>query len=158
RSSVSAAGERPEALRPCRVVPSQTIANRSEPMSLEPGCTTASVIAVATAASTAFPPRRSTASPAPAASGWLVATAPRGAYNAGLFILVFIGPTPHGRPSARPHRSRSWRGDRDEPVLLAGDPGAAGQRNRALAMPVGNQRIQGIDVRRSQRRARGAQP
>ena len=37
-SRVSAAGDRPEALRPCSRSPSQTIANRSPPMSLEPGC------------------------------------------------------------------------------------------------------------------------
>src|SRR6185369_11986089 len=64
-------------------VPSQTRANRSLPMSFDPGCTTVSAMAVATAASTALPPLRSTASPALAASGWLVATAPRGA-NSGL--------------------------------------------------------------------------
>src|SRR5262249_28086754 len=66
---------------PCSAVPSQTIAKRSPPMSLEPGCTTVSVIAVASAASTAVPPRRSTASPAEAASGWLVATTARGAWS-----------------------------------------------------------------------------
>ena len=46
-------------------------------MSLDPGWTTVRATAVAIAASTALPPRRSTASPAAAASGWLVATAPR---------------------------------------------------------------------------------
>src|SRR5207248_9728879 len=81
RARVSAAGERPEALSPHSRPPSQTLANRSPPMSLEPGSTTASVTAVAIAASTALPPRRSAASPAEAASGWLVATTPCGAYS-----------------------------------------------------------------------------
>ncbi len=78
-ASVSARGDRPDALRPCSRSPSQTIANRSEPMSFEPGWTTVSAIAVAIAASTALPPRPQTASPAEAASGWLVATTPRAA-------------------------------------------------------------------------------
>src|SRR5256886_13096990 len=81
RSRVSAAGERPEALSPHSRPPSQTIANRSPPMSLEPGSTTASVMFFKDAATTALPPRRSAASPAEAASGWLVATTPCGAYN-----------------------------------------------------------------------------
>ena len=50
------------------------MAKRSEPIPLDTGSTTASVIAVATAASTALPPRASIASPACVASGWLVAT------------------------------------------------------------------------------------
>src|SRR5262249_48423311 len=51
------------------------IANRSEPIPLLQGSTTASVIAVASAASTALPPRWSIAMPACVASGCEVATA-----------------------------------------------------------------------------------
>jgi hypothetical protein len=64
RSGESAAGERPEALRPCRRSPSQTMAKTSAPMPLPVGSTTVSVMAAASAASTAFPPRRSASSPA----------------------------------------------------------------------------------------------
>ena len=45
-------------------------------MPFEVGSTTVRAMAVASAASTALPPARSTSSPAWAASGWLVATAP----------------------------------------------------------------------------------
>ena len=68
-------------------------------MSLEPGWTTVRVIAAATAASTALPPRRNTASPALAARGWLVATAPRGAYN-GLRVRLGPGTGPFHSPRA----------------------------------------------------------
>ena len=51
-----AAGERPDAFNPSSEPWFQTIAKRSEPSPLETGSTTASVIAVATAASTALPP------------------------------------------------------------------------------------------------------
>ena len=50
------------------------IANASEPMPLEVGSTTVSVIAAASAASTALPPRASICRPACAASGCEVAT------------------------------------------------------------------------------------
>src|SRR5262249_57604138 len=69
-SGVHAAGERPEAFRPRSSLPSQTIAKRSEPIPFEIGSTTVSVIAVASAASIAFPPSASTRAPACAASGW----------------------------------------------------------------------------------------
>src|SRR5882672_8339625 len=74
RSGVHPAGERPEALSPTRRLPSQRIANTSEPMPLEVGSTTVSVIAAARPASTALPPRASAARPACAASGCDVAT------------------------------------------------------------------------------------
>jgi hypothetical protein len=74
RSGVQAAGERPEAFRPCSLPPSQRIANASLPMPLPVGSTTVSVIAVASAASTALPPFISMERPACAASGWEVAT------------------------------------------------------------------------------------
>ena len=45
-------------------------------MPLEVGSTTVRAMAVASAASIALPPARSTSRPAWAASGWLVATAP----------------------------------------------------------------------------------
>ena len=54
--------------------PSATIAKASAPIPLETGSTTVSVIAAATAASTALPPRASIERPACAASGWVVAT------------------------------------------------------------------------------------
>ena len=53
----------------------QIIANRSPPTPVMLGSTTASTAAAVTAASTAFPPRSSTARPAAVASGWLVAIA-----------------------------------------------------------------------------------
>lgn len=68
-SGVHAAGERPEALRPCTFSPSQTMANASEPIPLETGSTMVSVMAVAMAASTALPPSASIRRPAWAASG-----------------------------------------------------------------------------------------
>jgi hypothetical protein len=68
-SGVQAAGERPEALRPARSLPSQTIAKRSEPMPFEIGSTMVSAIAAPSAASTAFPPSSSIRRPACAASG-----------------------------------------------------------------------------------------
>ena len=55
----------------------QISANTSPPTPVDIGSTTFSVVAVATAASTALPPSISTLSPAMAASGWLVATIPR---------------------------------------------------------------------------------
>ncbi len=73
-SGVHAAGERPEAFRPCNSFPSQMIAKTSLPMPFEIGSTTVSVIAVASAASTALPPARSMRRPACAASGCEVET------------------------------------------------------------------------------------
>jgi hypothetical protein len=55
-SGVQPAGERPEALRPCSFLPSQTMAKASEPMPLETGSTTVRVMAVARMASMAVPP------------------------------------------------------------------------------------------------------
>jgi len=63
-----------DAFKPVSSRPSQTIAKRSEPMPLLHGSTTVSAIAVASAASTAFPPRASIAMPACVASGCDVAT------------------------------------------------------------------------------------
>jgi hypothetical protein len=56
RSGVQPAGERPEAFSPCSCLPSQRIANASDPIPLPDGSTTVSVMAVAMAASTALPP------------------------------------------------------------------------------------------------------
>ncbi|CFN71510.1 Uncharacterised protein [Bordetella pertussis] len=64
----------PEAFRPCRRAPSQTRAKQSEPRPLLAGSTSASVAALATAASAALPPSARMRSPACAASGWDVAT------------------------------------------------------------------------------------
>ena len=61
---VHAAGERPEAFRPCSLPPSQTSAKASEPRPLLHGSTTVSVAAVAMIASTAEPPRASICRPA----------------------------------------------------------------------------------------------
>ena len=72
-----AAGARPDAFRPTSSSPVHRIAKRSEPMPLLHGSTTVSVIAVASAASTALPPRASIAMPACVASGCDVATALR---------------------------------------------------------------------------------
>ena len=74
RSGVHPAGERPDAFNPTRRWPSQRIAKTSEPMPLDVGSTTVSVIAAARPASTALPPFASIASPACAARGWEVAT------------------------------------------------------------------------------------
>ncbi len=74
RSGVHPAGARPEALSPTSFSPSHRIANASEPMPLEVGSTTVSVIAAASAASTALPPFASACNPACAASGCDVAT------------------------------------------------------------------------------------
>src|SRR5687767_8632281 len=74
RPGVHAAGEWPEAFRPCRVLPSQTRAKASDPMPFITGSTTVSVMAVATSASAALPPLSSMRSPACAASGCEVAT------------------------------------------------------------------------------------
>ena len=71
------AGARPDAFRPDSSLPVQRIANRSEPTPLLQGSTTVSVIAVASAASTALPPRNSIAIPACVASGCDVDTALR---------------------------------------------------------------------------------
>ena len=74
RASVQPAGERPEALSPTSAPPEATMAKASLPMPFVTGSTTVSATAVAIAASTALPPLASMASPACAASGWLVAT------------------------------------------------------------------------------------
>ncbi len=69
-----AAGERPEALRPCSSRPSHRMQKASEPMPLPVGSRIVMVMAVATAASTALPPFCSMARPAWAASACDVAT------------------------------------------------------------------------------------
>src|SRR5690606_3954142 len=108
RSGVHAAGERPDALSPCRVFPSQTMAKASLPNPLPVGSTTVRVAAAARAASTALPPLASMESPAWAASGREVASmlrartgrrgAPSGmAYERCLVIL----PSCYGRRAAR---------------------------------------------------------
>ncbi len=73
-SGIHAAGERPEAFRPCSLFPSQMMAKASLPMPFEIGSTTVSVIAAASAASTALPPASSIRRPACAASGCEVDT------------------------------------------------------------------------------------
>jgi hypothetical protein len=73
--------DRPEASRPINR-PSradQTMANMSPPIPVMCGSVTLSTAAAATAASTALPPASRIASAAAVASGWLVATAARGA-------------------------------------------------------------------------------
>jgi hypothetical protein len=69
-----AAGDLPDAFKPCNWLPSQTIAKASEPIPLDTGSTTVSAIAVARAASTALPPSARIPRPACAASGCDVAT------------------------------------------------------------------------------------
>ena len=69
RSGVHAIGARPQAFRPCSAWPSQIIAKPSPPMPFMVGSTTVSVIAAASAASMALPPRAIAAMPACAASG-----------------------------------------------------------------------------------------
>ena len=64
-----ARGARPEPLSPWTFLPSQTRAKLSEPRALLIGSRTVMHTAVATAASTALPPCRSTCSPAWAARG-----------------------------------------------------------------------------------------
>src|SRR5882762_6750047 len=64
-----------------RSVADHTMANMSPPIPVIGGSTTLSTAAAVTAASTALPPRSSTARPAAVASGWLVAIMPRGAYT-----------------------------------------------------------------------------
>src|SRR6056297_1920817 len=56
-------------------------ANTSPPRPVLVGSTTLSAAAVATAASKALPPSRNNWTPASAASGWLVATRPLGAWT-----------------------------------------------------------------------------
>ncbi len=77
RSGVQPAGERPDALSPCSSVPSHRMQKPSDPMPLPVGSTTVSVIAAASAASSALPPLRSMFSPASVAKGCDVATALR---------------------------------------------------------------------------------
>ena len=73
-SGAQPAGDRPEAFSPKSSFPSHTIANASLPSPLLQGTTIVSVMAVAIAASMAFPPLVSIESPACAASGCAVAT------------------------------------------------------------------------------------
>src|SRR5690349_2909370 len=74
RSGVQAAGDRPDAFKPCSVEPSHMIANASLPTPLLVGSTIVSVIAAASAASTALPPRSNARIPASTAKGCEVAT------------------------------------------------------------------------------------
>ena len=74
RSRFHAAGERPEAFSPWSFFPSHRMQNASLPMPLLVGSTTVSVIAAASAASTALPPFCIMLRPACAASGCEVAT------------------------------------------------------------------------------------
>ena len=69
-----AAGERPEALRPWKRLPSQRMQKASLPMPLLVGSSTVSEMAVANIASTALPPFINILNPACAASGCEVAT------------------------------------------------------------------------------------
>src|SRR5437660_1128105 len=64
-----------------RSVADHTMANMSPPIPVIGGSTTLSTAAAVTAASTALPPRASTARPAAVARGWLVAIMPCGAYT-----------------------------------------------------------------------------
>src|SRR5437764_9036470 len=67
-------GARPDALSPCKRLPSHTIEKESEPSPLLVGSRTVMHAAVAIAASTALPPSRRICNPACAASGCEVAT------------------------------------------------------------------------------------
>ena len=73
RSGCQPAGERPDAFRPCSRLPSHTSANASPPMPFITGSTTVRVMAAASAASMALPPRAKAAAPACAARGCDVA-------------------------------------------------------------------------------------
>ena len=115
-------------------------------MSFEPGCTTVSAIAVASAASTALPPRRSTARPAAAASGCEVATTP-------LPAKTGLRSRPGNRPVSTPDPS-----SRDQPAVASGHHDGAGQVDRALAVPGRDQRVEGGDVPVGQVRAGAAEP
>lgn len=64
-----AIGAGPEALRPYILPLNQTMAKQSAPMPLPVGSTTGMALAMATAASTALPPFKSTCRPAEAACG-----------------------------------------------------------------------------------------
>src|SRR5207253_2217873 len=64
-----------------RSLADHTMANMSPPIPVICGSTTLSTAAAVTAASTALPPRASTARPAAVARGWLVAIMPCGAYT-----------------------------------------------------------------------------
>jgi len=66
----------PRPVQPVELVPSHTRAKESPPIDDVAGSTTVRAAAMATAASTAFPPSRSTSRPVRAAKGWLVATTP----------------------------------------------------------------------------------
>ena len=72
------AGAHPLAFSPCSlpVLASWTMAKRSPPMPLPVGSITPTTAFAAIAASTAFPPRCKTCTPAIDASGWLLATTP----------------------------------------------------------------------------------
>ena len=87
RLGVHAAGDLPEPLIPVRSCPSQTMAKASLPTPFIVGSTTVRVIAVAIAASTALPPRRSMSMPAWVASGCDVATAFRA--NTGALLETY---------------------------------------------------------------------
>src|SRR4051812_1786247 len=67
------------------------MANRSPPTPHDIGSTTPRVALAARAASMALPPLCSTARPAPAASGWLVATMPLGAMTTERPVLYGLG-------------------------------------------------------------------
>jgi hypothetical protein len=77
QSGSTAAGARPEPLRPSTVPSgSTTIAKQSPPIPVDCGSTTVSVADAATAASTALPPRFSTSIAESVASGCDVAAMP----------------------------------------------------------------------------------
>ena len=111
RSGVQPAGERPEALSPCSLAPSQTSAKASPPMPFIVGSTTVSVIAAASAASMALPPRAKAAAPACAASGCEVAirlrasTGWRAAGEAGVQFMPGVSRRPAGSPIRSATRS-----------------------------------------------------
>src|SRR2546429_7331667 len=71
-----------------RSLADHTMANMSPPIPVIIGSATLSRAAAVTAASTALPPRWSTARPAAVASGWLVAIMPCGAYAVERWAMV----------------------------------------------------------------------
>jgi hypothetical protein len=96
----------------------------SLPMPLAVGSTTVSAAAVAIAASTALPPRRSMASPACAASGWPVATTPRAARSGWRVLaygsaersirMLFLSRTKNREPKNREPRTEEPRTENRE--------------------------------------------
>src|ERR1700675_2255407 len=105
-------------------------AKTSPPTPTIMGSTTLSTAAVATAASTALPPRMSTCRPACAASGWLVTTIPCCAMTSERLCA--------GQPSARAPRTalqNAGCGAGPQNMLLAGGGSGGGVCANAQVLP-----------------------